>query len=242
MRKFITLICLILIGYQSFGQNYILSHDTARVEEDWVNMTPGAPIAAKIDLTIDFTGLSAKNTKWVRTNNFLPAGWYTSVCDFNACYDTTASYQNEFSVNTSLTGGDHTITGPMIVDFYPNSSGYAVTTIHIYDKDQPSDAIDATFIATIAGTSGMGKVKKVRDIFLAPVPARNNLSVFYEATLRPEKIEVYDILGKMILSVPVLNDGSLKADVNVSNLPKGLYFLRVYAANSKVLTRQFSKE
>jgi len=242
MKKFFTLICSVLIGYQSFGQNYTLAHDTSRVEEDWVNIISGQPLGAKVDLTVDFTGLSAKSTKWVRTNNYLPAGWYTSVCDFNACYDTAASYQNEFLVNTTLTGGDHTITGPMIVDFYPNSPGYAVTSLHIYDKDQPSDAVDATFVATVVGTNSVGKIKKVRDIFLAPVPARNNLSVYYEATLHPEKVEVYDLLGKLIYTVPVLNDGSLKIDINVSNLPKGLYFLRVYAANSKVLTRQFSKE
>lgn len=242
MSRFITIIYSLLICCQSFAQSYTLSYDTTRVEEDWVNMLPGAPLDAMVNLTVDFTGSTERKTKWVRTNNFLPDGWYTNVCDFNACYDTAASYTNEFLISTALTGGDSTFTGPMIVGFFPNSVGYAVSSLHIFDKDNPSDAIDATFVATITGSNGIGKVKKVRDILLAPVPARNTLSVFYEATLHPEKMEVYDILGKLVVTVPVINDSALKTDVDVSALPKGLYILRVYAANSKVLTRQFSKE
>jgi len=242
MKKAFTFVFSVLISYQSFGQSYKLASDTVRTQEDWENIIPGTSIAAKVDLTIDFPSLTSKSTKWTRTNNILPAGWYTSVCDLSACYDTANSYKNEFSVDLSLTGGAHTITGPMIVDFYPSSAGYAVTTLHIYDKNQPGDQITATFIGTATGATGVGKVSRIKDVVLAPVPARTNLSVFYEASLRPERMEVYDILGKLIYSVPVAADGSLKTDINVSGLQKGLYFLRIYTANHKILTRQFSKE
>ena len=69
-----------------------------------------------------------------------------------------------------------------------------------------------------------------------PNPASEN--IFFESNFPVNKIEVYSVLGQ---KVQTLNSTNLK-EINISSLPKGVYFLRVYNTNEKIIVRKFIKQ
>ena len=233
MKRILALIFLLFIGTRILAQNsYSLSMDTTKVSDNISNIQTGGNIAAIVNLTV--STFSLRITSWKRTNVVLPAGWTTGVCDLSLCYGSAVS-SHFFSVKSDTTG-------QITLDFYPTSSGYAVTTLHLYDSLNHSDGVTATFIADISGATGIENIFKVKNIYLSPVPTKENLSVVYDASLNPTKVEIYNVLGQMMKTVKIVNDGTSKVDISLSGLEKGLYFLRVYPSDNKVLTRQFSKD
>ena len=61
------------------------------------------------------------------------------------------------------------------------------------------------------------------EVQLYPNPTSNNISVNSNLTI--DKLEVYDLYGKLITSI--VNSKS----INIENLASGMYFVKIYAGN-----------
>jgi plastocyanin len=69
-----------------------------------------------------------------------------------------------------------------------------------------------------------------------PNPFSEKLSVIYRSI---DKVMIYDIIGNAVKEV-VLAAGEI-TEINVADLPKGTYFIRMFRNESVVLTRKLSK-
>jgi hypothetical protein len=79
------------------------------------------------------------------------------------------------------------------------------------------------------------------DLFIYPNPTKEFLVISYKLLVNA-KIQVYDVLGREILPLNTTYTGIYHATIDVSNLAKGMYFLKVTNTNGIVKTGKFIKE
>ena len=78
------------------------------------------------------------------------------------------------------------------------------------------------------------------DITIYPNPAREELNVVYSNTADVKNIAVYNIIGK-VMNVYRVSGNS--ANLNLRNVPAGIYFVRLLNANGGVVaTRKFTRQ
>jgi hypothetical protein len=70
------------------------------------------------------------------------------------------------------------------------------------------------------------------DLKVYPNPTNGILNLEILSSMRAESIEVLDLTGKLVLSVPFQNQ------LHLGHLPKGIYFLKVQNTNGEQLTRK----
>jgi PKD repeat protein len=82
--------------------------------------------------------------------------------------------------------------------------------------------------------SGIKSVEK-NEIALMPNPARNSVSIQLPKISVNVFIEVYDAMGKIILSKNAANTGEV--NLNTENLAGGIYFVRIISDNEKTIKK-----
>jgi hypothetical protein len=80
----------------------------------------------------------------------------------------------------------------------------------------------------------------VKNIFLSPNPATNQLTVS-STQGAIEEIEIYNLLGERVLSLPLNTLKGTSASIDVSELNPGIYFVTVTATNGNKVTRKVVK-
>lgn len=85
----------------------------------------------------------------------------------------------------------------------------------------------------VTGTLGVDEFQNNLDLSIYPNPTANSVNV--ETSESIEKIEVYDILGKI---VKMQNKG---VNVDLSDLSEGLYALKVTTIDGKIATKKIVK-
>src|SRR5690554_1642650 len=77
---------------------------------------------------------------------------------------------------------------------------------------------------------------KTEDIFIYPNPASDRLYFGMPNNIAVEKIEIYDAIGKRVLSSQVNNNS-----VDVSNLTSGIYFVKINVEGSQITKKIIKK-
>jgi len=75
------------------------------------------------------------------------------------------------------------------------------------------------------------------SVSLFPNPASNNLSIKVSSLTNNEKLQIYNLTGRMVKEIELQN---LIQQVDISDLPKGIYLVRLN--NSPNLTSKFTKQ
>ena len=90
-------------------------------------------------------------------------------------------------------------------------------------------------------TVGVNQITNVQnDILLYPNPAVNEVNVVYDDASDIRNIVVYSIIGK-VMAVYKVNGNS--ANMNLENIPSGIYFMRLYNGSGNVVaTKKFTKQ
>lgn len=175
---------------------------------------------------------------WIRTILDAPSAWQVAVCDENACYPPNFSTKAFVSLNNE--------TSLMKVLFRPNgTAGTGVVKIHVYAKSDSANVNNTAYYVfnTTTGTS-VDKMQDIKDVFMYPTPVRENMYVLFNPNLKPNRIDVFNVLGQKVKTFPVqLERSNARVELQLSDLDKGMYFVRVYQLGSnQVITRQFTKE
>lgn len=169
---------------------------------------------------------------WVRQVHHQPAGWYTMVCDDNNCYSPSTG-----SMNVNLAGFAQ---GLLKLSIFPNEvPGDAEYTLVAYDATDSINVNASMYIKVSTLNTGIqGTRNEVVAVF--PNPARD---VLYVNVLNKSvtSVELYSMVGQKLRSIAV-DPGNPSISIPVSDLKKGMYFLRVYSNQRELLTRMFSKE
>ena len=170
------------------------------------------------------------NLRWVRIENDLPQGWVSKICDDGLCYNenvSTADYNNV------LKPGDSTyIVGYIVVDGV--NAGDADVNILIYDiNDSVNSNVTFNFQYTTWPT-GIDKPEE-QAFALYPVPAKNSLN--FELPASGNKVEVYDLTGKLILQQD-LQLNIKKGSLNLGAMESGSYIFVVRDENDVIINRR----
>jgi len=99
----------------------------------------------------------------------------------------------------------------------------------------------ARWVMTVTGvnvTLGVTEVINSRQLQIFPNPVKDVLNFKLSDGLKVDGIEIYDLTGKQMN----VKNSKLISSVNVSNLPKGNYVLRVKADDGKVHIQKIIKE
>ena len=172
------------------------------------------------------------------------------ICDNKTCYTNSADTflwnraNNSGTLITSHTIHPYALDTPgqfdMQLSLGPNnSSGVFYMTINLADYSSSYNK-NITFVFN-RQTTAVSNVNKVsNDILLYPNPAINDLNVVYDESMDIKTIAVYNIIGKVmsVYKVP-----GTSANLNLENVPSGIYFLRLYNGDGEnVVTKKFTKQ
>ena len=80
--------------------------------------------------------------------------------------------------------------------------------------------------------------KEIETFLVFPNPVKDNLTIQYGSDFKKEWFyEIHDLTGRIILTGKK-NHGNVVAEIDVSELKSGLYFIKVFFGKSN-LTRKF---
>lgn len=181
----------------------------------------------------------------VDTTNF-PSDWLDSaalgICDNSVCRANGGGVLWNGTSGTSYTSAPYAAdtTGPF--DYSPDlSAATTVGTFYLKVKLQDASYSKITTFVITKPPLGVPNVKNAsNDIILYPNPANNELNVVYSANADVKNIAVYNIIGKVLTVYKVAGSS---ANLNIENIPSGIYFVRLYNSQGNVVvTRKFTKQ
>ncbi|MFN4972440.1 MAG: T9SS type A sorting domain-containing protein [Bacteroidota bacterium] len=160
-----------------------------------------------------------------------PSAWILAFCDpFYCNSNTKLDSSNSFVLKSGKSG-------LLKADIFFNGvSGIGVMKIRIYSVMDSS--ISDTF--TITATSWLTSVKKsaaLKNLSVYPNPATEYVMVDVPSKTSTA-IEVYNVLGSKVHTHQ--HESGAQARLDLSDLQKGVYFIRIYD-KSGVYTKQFNK-
>ncbi len=82
--------------------------------------------------------------------------------------------------------------------------------------------------------------EKVDKVFLMPNPADNKITVTFLEKILPDKIVIYNNIGKVLKTFDKANKSSYKFEFDISGLPVGIYYVSFYE-EGKCVTKKFVK-
>ena len=158
----------------------------------------------------------------------LPNG-NTLICDADSGYffeidennNKVWEYVNPVATNSILNQGETPLFADNLVfrairfsEDYPAFTGRDMTA---------GDPIEINFDIGFCSILSVDDYDISNEVQLYPNPTSNNISVNSNLTI--DKLEVYDLYGKLITSI--VNSKS----INIENLASGMYFVKIYAGN-----------
>ncbi|MBL4655879.1 MAG: T9SS type A sorting domain-containing protein, partial [Bacteroidia bacterium] len=159
--------------------------------------------------------------------------WEVAICDKNNCYLSSVT-EKEFTLSGSEPGKEGEI-GILNAHFYPDGViGVGFLDLKLVNTADTTDAVTITYKAQ-AYPTGIGNSKLVSYNFeVYPSPASEYINISFDDNELSE-VEIYNILGKKLSTIKI----SKKAIYNITDLPKGLYFIKVKDSNGVVHTKSF---
>lgn len=187
------------------------------------------------DTRIDIT------LKWVRINEEIGAWDGSQICDNQTCY---ASTINETPANAPYTIKKDS-TANLDVHFKPNNNeGDGVVHLKVWNVTDTSDAKIIVYIAKAEGfQTSVADMPKTSDIKVYPNPAKDFLYLRDLPVNKDVNVEIYNILGRKILSESFSYKSSTNEQrIDINELQKGIYLVRVFDGQMNLLsTRSISK-
>ncbi|MCL2510939.1 MAG: T9SS type A sorting domain-containing protein [Bacteroidales bacterium] len=91
------------------------------------------------------------------------------------------------------------------------------------------------------GSVGIVETQGIASLRVYPNPTRGEIQVTSDE-LQVTRIEVYDVMGRMVTNVGALRATPLHCGtINIAHLPSGIYFLKI-TTDSGVVTRKVIKQ
>jgi hypothetical protein len=103
---------------------------------------------------------------------------------------------------------------------------YSLTS---YDADNYAIEIYAGNFTTISSNSSMEDIVE-NQLSIYPNPAKSE--IFIKSDLNMEKIEIFDLSGRKLLSHTVAN-----VPINISALPQGLYMVKIHTSEGTAMKK-----
>ncbi len=164
----------------------------------------------------------------------------TRICTTNAVTVAAGSGWSEITI--PISASDFTlISGGSTIE----TALSTVSAMRILSSGAPTwsgpDAIAATLHLdniTAATTLGVDDIQNEPSFEISPNPAKNNLNIRLDNTMRNANVSIYDVLGKKVYSRSL---SSVNTSIDVSKWNAGVYLVRI-STDNQTLTKRFVKQ
>ena len=240
MKKIFTLIAgLFLFSAGINAQSFTIA--------DTVRSTPVCSVTVLDPVTN--TSTVSDTITWKVVACDFPSDWNQlfSICDNFTCISNgpptantlwpTATSHTSMAYMPSATGDFH-----MIVDLTTaTTNGTHYVTVRLNNASVPADTALTTFVITKGSTGVQYFPRSSDDIVFYPNPAHDEINVVYSTASDVKNISIYNIIGKLLAVYKVTDSNS--ANLNLENIPSGIYFARLMNSQGNVVcTRKFTKQ
>jgi hypothetical protein len=172
--------------------------------------------------------------------------WGISDRDGNAAINT---YKTTYGVTNPCAGtaGNGDSVSTMVEGLF-DFTGWPTYSVVCPDK---TISWDINYAPTVTGfnsyfsSCGTSDIKEdgnaTRISYMYPVPAQNNITInFYADQKSVVKLEVYDVMGKLVFSEnSEVSNNFYKKDINLSSFSAGTYFVKLFQNNRLADTQKF---
>lgn len=235
MKQFLTILIIsTMLWLPTLAQDSVMTFQEATI--DTIAIDPGK--ADTVYFNIINLGDTAIDVRADRIGNDLTIGHGSFFC-WDLCYDTV----RDASLSTvTIEGGDTTTIARYVV-LRPNGiDGFSSVTMGFTDMGSGS-FIQRTYVFKVgdAVTSVADVALPQVTLHLAPNPATNLVNVRYSLppSVSEATLQIVDLLGRQLDQVS-LSQLQGTAQVNVGQLPRGLYLMRLQAKEETLLTRRLN--
>lgn len=142
--------------------------------------------------------------------------------NFTGFHDVTSSGSPSFTSSPTQSGGSYSFTFNTLGDYYYFCSVHGSASMDGNIIVSPLLSVEET---------------EQNSFSIYPNPSKDVLNIKLALNNKSLKIEVFDILGKLVYHTNSTNNKS----INTSNWNSGLYFVKISSGNSEI-TKRFVKE
>lgn len=243
MRPIFTLVLLTLFAASSVAQDWELLNPPVGIQAVDKSVDEEKFYMNFVNKGTDTLELVAYRTENVMAASTNPDTTHLTYFCWDLCYGTTGSQ----SINPITLAPGDTLNRPGTIEeqyvmFQPgNIDGYSRTTMRIVNVADANDFVDVVFEFSVGGATN-----SITDAELAakslsnpyPNPVRNSFSVDYELpTGNSGTLRLYNLIGNEISRQPLsMREGT--ATMEVSALPRGVYFLHLMSDGNAISSRR----
>lgn len=226
MKKLILYFLALIIAPSLFAQSVSFSPK--------VSKSQGPSTFYQLDAKSNFTNNTSDSVfEWeVIEISSTRTEWEFGLCDPGNCLvNLKVGSKAEFTLAPGKTGE---FKGDFVLN---EKSGSGSGKVVCYLKSNPSIRDTVEFILNAWITSIRENVVS-REFSLFPNPAKERLVIKYQSQSRePISMDIYNVLGSKIKSI---QHAGFETEINISDLQKGIYFVR-FKEGSKTISKSFSK-
>lgn len=237
MKKFLLALFCLGTAAATNAQSFTTQSDT-------VYATVNGGIDANIYNKITNTSGAPFAITWKRIADNFPTSWKNSpsvfgVCDNYNCYNNTLVFNGSSHTSNNYNPG---VAGDFHLQLNIDGSAVSGSYYLTINLDGGGTSKNITFVVNKFATGINNVSGKNADISLYPNPARNTLNVSFDDQSGVSTIAVYNLIGKEVSAYRV-NNGSSNVQLDIDNIPAGIYLLRMLDAQGHVLaTRKFTHQ
>jgi hypothetical protein len=156
--------------------------------------------------------------------------WQFDFCDpYDCIVNLSLGSSNTFKLKKGLSG-------PLKGQFYTKGNpGTATVRVRLAYANGSHDADTITLIAK-GWATGLSNVKKQSEVSFFPNPAKDLITLKYQTT-KAIDVTVYNVLGAKVKS---FTHSTNETSLNISDLEKGMYFIR-FNDNGNIVSKSFTK-
>ncbi|MDZ4666524.1 MAG: T9SS type A sorting domain-containing protein [bacterium] len=223
MKKLILYISALFILQTAVAQSISFSPKTSKGQ--------GASTSFQLVANSNFTNNTADSIfEWMVIEVNSTSGWEFGMCDPGNCLtDLIVGSKGDFILGAGKTG-------EFKGDFVINSkSGNGIAKVACYLKNNPA-IVDTVEFQLNAWITSVKEVSNNREFTFYPNPAKDKLVIKYQSRDNIN-VDIYNVLGSKVKS---FNHNGIETEINISDLQKGLYFIR-FKDGSQTISKPFSK-
>jgi len=237
MKNTLLTFLISFLSFTSYSQSFELYYGEENVSNGEINIQ-GTASQDEFKVVINISNLSEsdKSIKIKKEEISVVEGTFNSFC-LGMCYDPTVY---ESTVEFILEAGQISGKDDFYVEYFPqNFSGVSTIAYEVFDAENPDDKVTVTVNFNIVPT-GIGLHKQLAKLNAYPNPVSGsilNISYTIPNQVVNSKISLYNILGIKVIEMPIYELSSIM-EVNISKLPKGVYFYSLEADSKNILTKK----
>ncbi|PLX22697.1 MAG: hypothetical protein C0599_05825 [Salinivirgaceae bacterium] len=234
MKKVYLPIIFMLIAYIAGAQSFevkIMDTDTVVSNNDTI-LAYGMADDLDIQRHFNIENLTASQLRMdiIKENTVLPDGMASVFC-LSVCYAPNTT-DVEFTIEPSSAQS-------LDVDLWPyENSGEAIVKITLATSDG-SESMDF-YVKYYVNAVGIFSAN-TNELNAYPNPVTSTMNIYFNGSTNPDtKVDIYDAVGKLVLSQSIT--GSTNYQLNLSELPRGIYMLKLVDNSNVIQTKKIIKE